>query len=308
MKSYVPNHAAFVHGNPRCDLVRGHEKRCAVSHRAGVSPTRYGADRVWVVSCKSWQTGLDPGRRLDQLRAGGVKEARVHREVWIPKWGAGLCDTVEQLTGQRTFRFFTPVTKLKGDTPPWHEWRDDVRIRSSLEGNWVGFLRLDDMWRHTLAAATTTLAPSVIGRLAQMLLAAGQVEAGGESISDDLELTCPHEQDGDFPSMGGDVVRTSAASPTVTASTSTDTPSTATGMPKRITASVLLRRPWGSSVCRRNDGRPQASSGCASLSSTTSAAGITPGCRRTPYARVRRRDDVARGSATRVGAAPLRSA
>lgn len=95
------------------------------------------------------------------------------------------------------------MTKLRGDTHRWHEWRDDERIRSSLDGNWVGFLRLEDMWRHTLAAATTTLAPSVIGRLAQMLLAAGQVEAGGESISDDRELTCPHEQDGDFPSLGG---------------------------------------------------------------------------------------------------------
>lgn len=55
----------------------------------GFSPMRYGADRVWVVSCKSWQTGLDPGKRLDQLRAGGVKEARVHREVWIPNGALG---------------------------------------------------------------------------------------------------------------------------------------------------------------------------------------------------------------------------
>jgi hypothetical protein len=51
----------------------------------GYSPTRYGADRVWVVSCKSWQVGLDPGGRLDQLHAG--KEWHAHRELWVPKRG-----------------------------------------------------------------------------------------------------------------------------------------------------------------------------------------------------------------------------
>ncbi len=54
----------------------------------GYSPTRYGADRVWVVSCKSWQVGLDLGGRLDQLHAG--KEWHAHRELWVPKRGRPL--------------------------------------------------------------------------------------------------------------------------------------------------------------------------------------------------------------------------
>lgn len=168
----------------------------------GYSPTRYGADRVWVVSCKSWQTGLDPGGRLDQLRAG--KEWQVHRELWVPKWGQALCDTVERLTGQRTFRFFTAVTKLKGQVDRWHEWQQEPRILEALDANWVGFLRLEDMWARTLATSTTTLAGSVMGRLAQMLLAAGQATMQPVTADLDPELTLPHQQaDQAYPSLGG---------------------------------------------------------------------------------------------------------
>lgn len=168
----------------------------------GYSPKRFGADRVWVVSCKSWQAGLDPGRRLDQLVVG--KEWHVHREVWVPKWGQALCDTVEQLTGQRAFRFFTAVTRLKGQIDRWPEWGQHPQVQSSLDGNWVGFLRLEDMWRRTLETSTTTLAGSVMGRLAQMLLAAGQ--AAVEEPVQELEpaLTHPHEErDWSFRSLGG---------------------------------------------------------------------------------------------------------
>lgn len=168
----------------------------------GFAPDRYGADRVWVVSCKAWQEGLDPGRRLDELRTGG-KEWRRHRELWSPKWGEALCDTVEQLTGQRAFRYFTAVTKLKGQVGRWHEWRDEPQIRQCLEGNWVGFLRLQDMWQRTVATSTTTLAGSVMGRLAQMLIAAGQATVTPDDPEADEQLTRPHEQEDDYTSLAG---------------------------------------------------------------------------------------------------------
>lgn len=165
----------------------------------GYSPTRYGADRVWVVSCKSWQVGLDPGKRLDQLRDG--KQIDVHREVWVPVWGKALCDEVERLTGQRAFRFFTAVTRLKGDVTRWSEWQDEPQILESLEGNAVGFLRLEDLWRRTVETSTSTLASSVMGRLAQVLVAAGQATpVATEPGSVNRGLTHPHDvEPGDLP-------------------------------------------------------------------------------------------------------------
>ncbi len=66
------------------------------------------------------------------------------------------------------------------------------------------FLRLEDMWRRTLQASTTTLAGSVMGRLAQMPVAAGQAQAQDEDGNLDPELVRPHEQtDQDYSSLGG---------------------------------------------------------------------------------------------------------
>lgn len=175
----------------------------------GYAPNRFGADRVWVISCKAWQEGLDPGKRLDELRQEKVKGKsqvwRRHREVWSPKWGLALCDRVEELTGQRGFRYFTAVTRLRGKVSRWHEWREEEQIQTCLEGNWVGFLRLEDMWQRTIATSTTTLAGSVMGRLAQMLIAAGQAQPEApDEADDDPQLTRPHEQDeDDYPSVAG---------------------------------------------------------------------------------------------------------
>lgn len=168
----------------------------------GYAPARYGADRVWVVSCKAWQDGIDPGKRLDELRKGS-DEWRRHRELWSPKWGQALCDKVESITGQRAFRHFTAVTRLKGDIWRWHEWREEPQVRLSLEGNWVGFLRLEDMWQRTLATSTTTVAGSVMGRLAQMLIAASQAAATPAEPDSDEQLTRPHEHEDDYTCIAG---------------------------------------------------------------------------------------------------------
>ncbi len=172
----------------------------------GFSPKRYGADRVWVVSCKAWQAGLNPASRLRELREdkkrGGRQVWQTHRELWSPKWGQALLDRVEYLTGQRAFRYFTAVTRLTGDVSRWGEWNEEPQIRHCLEGNPVGFLRLEDMWQRTVQTSTTTLAGSVMGRLAQMLIAADVAKtAVGATAEQDRGLVAPHEAAPDQPSV-----------------------------------------------------------------------------------------------------------
>ncbi len=140
----------------------------------GYNPRREAPDRVWVVSCKAWQTGFDATAKLKQLRQEAPnpkRETWKHmRELWSPKWARAFHDRIFELTGERSFRYSIAVTRLKGDADAF---ANDPTIVSNLAGCHFSFLTLETMWGEVLAELGTTPAPSEIGRLAQLLKAAG---------------------------------------------------------------------------------------------------------------------------------------
>ena len=142
-------------------------------------PTHAGSERVLVVTCKSWQTGFNPRKKLTELRedSGPRKRPTWHhfRELWSPKWAEAFRNEVARLTGQEKFIYRIAVTRFQGDSPEqWaKEWHDDPTIRTNLPGCSVGFLTLEEMWTTLLAELRRTPAASEIGRLAQLLKAAG---------------------------------------------------------------------------------------------------------------------------------------
>lgn len=140
----------------------------------GVNPRLSDRQRVMVVSCKAWQAGFDATAKLNELRmnktVGGRDAWRFFRELWIPKWSEACIDRIEELTGQRRFEYRIAVTSLRGESG---EWSSDPTIAANLPGCNVGFLTLEEMWTSMQAQLTTTPAPSEIGRLAQLLKAAG---------------------------------------------------------------------------------------------------------------------------------------
>lgn len=93
--------------------------------------------------------------------------------MWDAKWAAAFCARIEELTGSKRFVYAIAVTRLRGDASAWSE---DATIRSRLGGNPVRFLRLEDMWSTIVTETAKTPASSEIGRLAQVLKAAGVVE------------------------------------------------------------------------------------------------------------------------------------
>jgi hypothetical protein len=139
----------------------------------GYNPNERGVDRVWVVSCKSWQTGFAADRILAQLRGHAANPVRARwknlRELWVPKWSEAFVAAIERRTGTRRFTYYLAVTRVSGDTPVWE---NDPTIRANLAGNPFKFLTLDQMWSEILKEVTTTPASSEIGRLAQLLKAA----------------------------------------------------------------------------------------------------------------------------------------
>lgn len=140
----------------------------------GFHPLRTGPERVMVVSCKSWQSGFAANHILAQLRGEAKNPKRERklqfRELWMPRWAHGFRDKIEAITGEREFTYCLAVTRLQGDASAWN---DDPTIRECLGGNPLRFLTLQDMWGAVLSSVTTTPAASEMGRLAQLLKAAG---------------------------------------------------------------------------------------------------------------------------------------
>lgn len=150
-----------------------------------INPKENGPARVVVVSCKSWQTGFNPRKKLAELREGAGPKRRPtwqhFRELWIPKWSEAFRSEINGLTGQDTFHYRIAVTRFQGDDPEkWAaEWGRDSVIQENLRGCDIGFLTLKEMWNNMLAELQQRPAASEIGRLAQLLKAA-RLTAGTE--------------------------------------------------------------------------------------------------------------------------------
>ncbi|MGZ4689327.1 MAG: hypothetical protein ACXVJW_14405 [Acidimicrobiia bacterium] len=90
-------------------------------------------------------------------------------------WSDAFRARIEELTGSRQFTYSIAVTRLRGDRDAWNR---DTTIRARLGGNPFEFLTVAEMWDQIVAETTRTQAGSEIGRLAQVLKAAGVVEIG----------------------------------------------------------------------------------------------------------------------------------
>jgi hypothetical protein len=172
-------------------------------------PTRTGPERVLVVTCKSWQTGFNPRKKLMELRENSGPRRRPtwqhFRELWIPKWAEAFRNEIARLTGQDEFAYRIAITRFQGDSPEaWaEEWHDDPTVRTNLPGCSIGFLTLEEMWTTLLTELRRTPAASEIGRLAQLLKAAGltaehAVAAASEPApGSDAAAVAAHEEEED---------------------------------------------------------------------------------------------------------------
>jgi len=140
----------------------------------GLHPKLSGFDRVWVVSCKSWQSGFDVRAKLSEITENKIRSGReswrFFRELIQPKWSEAFCAAVEALTGSTQFSYFTAVTRIKGDPSLWEKHEP---FRAAVRGNPVRLLDLENMMRDLLSGMGTTVVPSQLGRTIQLLRASG---------------------------------------------------------------------------------------------------------------------------------------
>jgi len=140
----------------------------------GLHPRQTGVDRVWVVSCKSWQSGFDIRAKLNEISHNKIRSGRESwrrfRELVQPKWSEAFCAAIEQATGQREFTYFTAVTRVKGDPQAWERHEPFCQ---AIGGNPIRILSLEQMVGEISASLSTTVVPSHLGRTLQLLRASG---------------------------------------------------------------------------------------------------------------------------------------
>jgi hypothetical protein len=139
----------------------------------GYHPRRCGADRVWAVSCKSWQAGFHVSSKLTEIKenkkVSGRDAWKGFRELTSPKWSEGFIDAIEEETGQREFTYVTAVTKLVGDPKLWESYPP---FRAAMAKNPIRIISLREMLGEVHGAVCTTLAGTELGRILQLIRAA----------------------------------------------------------------------------------------------------------------------------------------
>lgn len=139
-----------------------------------IHPRRRGADRVWAVSCKSWQGGFAPSWWMESFAKGKRRSGRetwkTFRELTSPKWAESFCREVTRLSGSRSFTYVLAVTRLRGDRRDWETSRE---FRRMLRGNKILVLTVEEMLHEILPGVGTTVAATEIGRLLQVVKASG---------------------------------------------------------------------------------------------------------------------------------------
>jgi hypothetical protein len=145
----------------------------------GYHPRLHGADRVWAVSCKSWQNGFHVSSKLSEIkenkRVSGREAWKFFRELTIPKWSEAFIGAVEKETGQTKFTYVTAVTKLVGDPKLWESYAPFCK---AMANNPIRIITLRAMLNEVNGDVGTTLAGTELGRMLQLIRAAGDDLSG----------------------------------------------------------------------------------------------------------------------------------
>ena len=140
----------------------------------GIHPVLTGPERVFAVSCKSWQKGFNPKTWLENIKenkkVSGKEAWRSLRELTMDKWAKAFLKAVREKSNGQEFTYCTAVTKLIGAR---ETWETNPAFIKRLDGNPIKVLTMKEMLDEIWQALTTTPASSELGRLLQLVKASG---------------------------------------------------------------------------------------------------------------------------------------
>ncbi|MBI3364765.1 MAG: hypothetical protein HY033_07650 [Ignavibacteriae bacterium] len=140
----------------------------------GYHPGLPEPDRVWAVSCKSWQSGFRINSKIDEIerkkRVSGREAWKFFRGLVQPKWAEAFITAVQAVTGVTTFTYVTAVTAIKGDR---QTGETHPRFQQIMGVNPIRLIALDEMLQALIPELGTTISNSQLGRTLQLMKAAG---------------------------------------------------------------------------------------------------------------------------------------
>jgi len=156
------------------DYVRNKDSNHSDIDVLGINPTLTGPARIYAVSCKSWQSGLNPERKIEEIEKGLIVSGRDawkgFRELVVPKWADAFKRSVFEMTNETEFTYVTAVTLIKGNKNTWEKHQPFLDL---MDNNPVKLLTFTDIVDEIMPNIGTTVASSDIGRMLQLIKAAG---------------------------------------------------------------------------------------------------------------------------------------
>jgi hypothetical protein len=140
-----------------------------------INPNRKGSRRVIAVSCKSWQAGFDPARKILEIRKkrriAGRPAWKRFRELIVPKWSEAFISKLREVSGSRRFTYWVVVTHLKKSNSRY-DFQRDKQFRKAIRGCAIRIVTLNEILDKLYPALTKIPAASEIGRALQLMKAA----------------------------------------------------------------------------------------------------------------------------------------
>ncbi|MEQ8211808.1 MAG: hypothetical protein RH917_18570 [Lacipirellulaceae bacterium] len=174
-KGYFTQHNLKFRPSPdHPDFVTNQDSNHSDIDVIGYNPCLRGAKRVMAVSCKSWQGGLRPRKKIRQIEngmtAGGRDAWRGFRELVVPKWSEAFRNAILEITGRQKFTYVTAVTRIHGDRRVWEK---HAPFRQAMGNNPIQVLTFADILAELWPKLNTTVAASDVGRTLQLMKASG---------------------------------------------------------------------------------------------------------------------------------------
>jgi hypothetical protein len=170
---FVQHNIKFLPRKDHPDFILNQDSNHSDIDVIGYHPMLEGDRKVLVVSCKSWQSGFNPGAEIRAIEGEKIRRGRkawqAFRELTSPKWSEGFVKAVRDATGSDRFTYITAVARLSGDRALWENHRP---FRDALGGNPLAILTFREMISEIQSKLTRTLASTEVGRMLQMFMAA----------------------------------------------------------------------------------------------------------------------------------------
>ena len=181
---FVQHNVKFRPRKDHPDFISNQDSNHSDIDVLGYHPFKVGCDKVWAVSCKSWQGGFNPSQIISAIsnnkKLNGRDAWKGYRELTCPKWSEAFLKAIKDATGEDRFTYVTAVTFMKATGKA--QWENHTPFQQALSGNPIQIITLREMMvDEIIGELPETLAATEVGRMLQLFRAAKIIAVDGST-------------------------------------------------------------------------------------------------------------------------------